>query len=84
MTKINMKLRLQNKQFIIAMVSAILLLVGQVAKLFGFDVSEAISQQVMAIVNTALTIMVGVGVVQDPTTKGIADDEEVLNTKTLG
>lgn len=82
--KINLKLRLQNKQFIIAIVSAILLLVGQIAELFGYAFSGETSQAVMATVNTVLSILVAVGVVQDPTTSGLSDDAEVLATEKLG
>ena len=81
--KINLKLRLQNKQFIIAIVSAILLLVGQIAELFGYAFDGETSQTIMATVNTVLTILVAVGVVQDPTTSGLGDDDEVLSTEKL-
>ena len=82
--KVNLKLRLQNKQFIIAIVSAVLLLVGQIAELFGYAFNGETSQAVMATVNTVLSILVAVGVVQDPTTSGLSDDEEVLATEKLG
>lgn len=81
--KINLKLRLQNKQFIIAIVSAILLLVGQVAELLGYAFDGETSQAIMATVNTVLSILVAVGVVQDPTTSGLSDDDEVLSTEKL-
>ena len=81
--KINLKLRLQNKQFIIAIVSAILLLVGQVAELLGYTFDGETSQAIMATVNTVLSILVAVGVVQDPTTSGFGDDDEVLATEKL-
>ena len=81
--KINLKLRLQNKQFIIAIVSAILLLVGQIAGLFGYAFDGETSQTIMDIVNTVLSILVAVGVVQDPTTSGLSDDDEVLSTEKL-
>ena len=81
--KINLKLRLQNKQFIIAIVSAILLLVGQIAGLFGYAFDGETSQTIMATVNTVLSILVAVGVVQDPTTSGLSDDDEVLSTEKL-
>ncbi len=81
--KINLKLRLQNKQFIIAIVSAILLLAGQIAELFGYSFDGETSQAIMATVNTVLSILVAVGVVQDPTTSGLSDDDEVLSTEKL-
>lgn len=81
--KINLKLRLQNKQFIIAIVSAILLLAGQIAELFGHSFDGETSQAIMATVNTVLSILVAVGVVQDPTTSGLSDDDEVLSTEKL-
>ena len=81
--KINLKLRLQNKQFIIAIVSAILLLAGQIAELLGYAFDGETSQAIMATVNTVLSILVAVGVVQDPTTSGLSDDDEVLSTEKL-
>lgn len=80
---INMKLRLQNKQFIVGLVSALLLLAGQIAQLLGYNIDEAVSSGVMDIVNTVLAILVSIGVVQDPTTKGLSDDEEVMKTDSL-
>ena len=81
--KINMKLRLQNKQFIVGLVSALLLLAGQIAQLLGYNIDEAVSSGVMDVVNTVLAILVSIGVVQDPTTKGLSDDEEVMKTDSL-
>lgn len=81
--KINMKLRLQNKQFVVGLVSALLLLAGQIAQLLGYNIDEAVSSGVMDIVNTVLAILVSIGVVQDPTTKGLSDDDEVMKTDSL-
>ena len=81
--KINMKLRLQNKQFVVGLVSALLLLAGQIAQLLGYNIDEAVSSGVMDIVNTVLAILVSIGVIQDPTTKGLSDDEEVMKTDSL-
>jgi len=81
--KINMKLRLQNKQFIVGLVSALLLLAGQIAQLLGYNIDESVSSGVMDIVNTVLAILVSIGVVQDPTTKGLSDDDEVMKTDSL-
>ena len=81
--KINMKLRLQNKQFIVGLVSALLLLAGQIAQLLGYNIDEAVSSGVMDIVNTVLAILVSIGVIQDPTTKGLSDDDEVMKTDSL-
>ena len=81
--KINMKLRLQNKQFVVGLVSALLLLAGQIAQLLGYNIDEAVSSGVMDIVNTVLAILVSIGVIQDPTTKGLSDDDEVMKTDSL-
>lgn len=69
--KINLSKRIKNKAFLLAMASTILLLIQQL----GFELPSNIE----SIINTVLTLLVGLGVIIDPTTDGVNDSESVLN-----
>lgn len=68
---INLKLRLQNKATLVALISAVFLMLQQ----FGLNIPSNIQEGI----NTLVTILVILGIVTDPTTKGIADSERALN-----
>lgn len=68
---INFKLRLQNKATLVALISAVFLMLQQ----FGFHIPTNIQEGV----NTFVVILVILGIVTDPTTKGVADSEQALN-----
>ena len=68
---INFKLRLQNKATLVALISAIFLMLQQ----FGLEIPHNIQEGV----NTFIVILVILGIVTDPTTKGVADSERALN-----
>ncbi|AZF91062.1 holin [Streptococcus phage CHPC950] len=68
---INFKLRLQNKTTLVALISAVFVMLGQ----FGLDIPHNIQDAV----NTFVSILVILGIVTDPTTKGIGDSERALN-----
>lgn len=76
--KINWKIRLQHKPFLLVLFSLILLLAQQVAAIFGYDLTSAMSEQLTSILNTVLSILVLMGVVIDPTTRGTKDSERAL------
>lgn len=76
--KINWRIRLQHKPFLLALFSLILLLAQQVAAIFGFDLTGVMSEQLTSILNTVLSILVLMGVVVDPTTRGTKDSERAL------
>ena len=84
MKDINFKIRLQNKTFVIGIISALLILAQQVSGLFGFEISEVVSQQILDMSNTVLVILIMLGVVHDPTTKGIKDSERAKGYTELG
>nr|DAN75770.1 MAG TPA: holin [Caudoviricetes sp.] len=71
MTMINLKLRLKNKVTLAALISAVFVMLGQ----FGLEIPHNIQEGV----NTLLMILVLLGIVTDPTTKGVADSERALN-----
>lgn len=68
---INLKLRFKNKVTLAALISAVFIMLGQ----FGLEVPHNIQEGV----NTLLGILVLLGIVVDPTTKGVADSERALN-----
>ena len=68
---INFKLRLQNRTTLLALISAVFLMLQQ----FGLHIPSNIQEGV----NTFVVILVILGIVTDPTTKGIADSEQALN-----
>jgi phi LC3 family holin len=71
----NIKARLRNKTFIAAIISAVIACVYQILGVCG--VVAPISQDgVIQAVGIILNILVGIGVLVDPTTKGISDKSE--------
>ncbi|MGE7024440.1 phage holin [Solibacillus cecembensis] len=75
--KINWKVRLKHKPFLVAMFALVLLLVQQVAAIFGLD-TTIYNEQVTELFNTVLAILVAIGVVVDPTTDGTNDSIQAL------
>ncbi|MBT0905781.1 phage holin [Streptococcus lutetiensis] len=67
---INWKLRLKNKATLIAITSTVILLAQQL----GLKLPDNIED----VVNTVLTLLVLLGVVNDPTTAGLKDSETAL------
>ena len=68
----NFILRLKNKATLTAIVGAILLFIKQITEAFGIDLSEQI-EQISGLVGAVITLLVGLGVVVDPTSKGMKD-----------
>lgn len=79
MRKINWEVRLKNKQFWLAIIPAVLLLVQAVAAVFGFtlDLSN-LGDKLLVVVNSIFTVLVILGVVVDPTTRGVKDSTKAL------
>ena len=71
---INWKVRIKNKAFWVAIIPAVIVLVQLVASLFGFelDLSE-LSGKLLAIVDAVFVILAILGIIVDPTTKGLRD-----------
>ncbi|PTJ02125.1 phage holin [Staphylococcus simulans] len=68
----NWKLRIKNKTVLGGLIGALLLFIKQVTELFGLDLSTQL-EQVSALAGTIITLLVGLGVLTDPTSKGIKD-----------
>ena len=67
---INWKLRFKNKATLLAIASTVILLVQQL----GFKLPDNIAD----VVNTFLTLLVLLGVINDPTTEGVSDSSKAL------
>lgn len=81
--KINWKVRFKNKTFLVTFITVIVSVVYQV--LAALEIVPKISQDsVMNCLLTIVTILTGLGVVTDPTTKGISDSERALEYEELG
>ena len=76
---INWKVRFGNKQFWIAFIPALLLLVQQVLNVFGIQADFVqLQQQLLGIVGTVFVLLVLFGIVNDPTTSGASDSAQAL------
>ena len=76
---INWKVRIKNKNFWIALIPALLLLVQVVAAVFGYtlDLGE-LGNKLLAVVNAVFAVLSILGIVTDPTTQGVADSNLAL------
>lgn len=74
---INWIVRIKNKNFWLAIIPAVLLLVQTVAAVFGYtlDFGE-LGDKLLAVVNAVFALLVILGVVNDPTTAGISDSKQ--------
>lgn len=71
------KVRFSHKEFWIALIPACLVLVQQIAAMFGHPLDLAgVSDQLLGIINSIFLVLTIMGVVNDPTTKGLADPED--------
>lgn len=79
MKNINWKVRIKNKAFWLTVIPAALLLVQVVAALFGFtlDIGE-LGNRLIAVVNAVFTLLTILGIVNDPTTKGVSDSARAM------
>lgn len=79
---INWKVRVKNKAFWVALIPAVILVIQLVAGLFGWSIDLTdISGKLVAIVDAVFVVLTILGIVQDPTTKGIGDSERALTYK---
>ena len=76
---INWKVRLKNKTFWLALIPALLLLVQVVCSVFGMEIDLGdLGDKLLAVVNAIFSVLALLGIVNDPTTKGISDSEQAL------
>ena len=83
MSNINWIVRIKNKNFWLTIIPAVLLLVQVVAAVFGFtiDLSD-LGNRFLDVVNAAFSVLVILGVVNDPTTAGISDSKQAMTYNT--
>lgn len=76
---INWTVRIKNKTFWLALIPAVLLLVQVVAAVFGYtlDLGE-LGDKLLAVVNALFGVLAILGIVADPTTKGVGDSSQAL------
>lgn len=73
---INWKVRLKNKNFWISIIPALALLAEMVADLFGYRLELGdLGNKLLGIVEAIFAVLTILGIVVDPTTKGIEDSE---------
>ena len=76
---INWKVRIKNKNFWLALVPAVLLLVQVVAAVFGFTIDMGeMSDKLLAVVNAVFAVLAIIGIVTDPTTEGVSDSVQAM------
>lgn len=76
---INWTVRIKNKNFWLAIIPAVLLLAQAVAAVFGVTLDlSAFGERLLAVVNAAFVVLAILGVVTDPTTRGVGDSEQAL------
>ena len=82
---INWRVRIKNKTFWLTIIPAVLLLVQTVSAPFGYTWDFVVlNQQLAAIINALFAVLAILGVVNDPTTKGVGDSERALMYDDLG
>lgn len=73
---VNWKVRVRNKNFWLALIPAVLLLIQVVAAVFNFTLDLGdLGNKLVAIVNALFAVLSIIGVVNDPTTAGFNDSK---------
>lgn len=76
---INWRVRIKNKNFWLALIPALMILVQAIASVFGYtvDIGE-LSGKLIAVVNAVFVVLAILGIVTDPTTHGIGDSDRAM------
>ena len=75
--KINWKVRFKNKAFVVSFVTVVVTFVYQILSLLG--ITPVLSESmVMNLITTVINALVMLGVLVDPTTKGIKDSDRAM------
>ena len=76
---INWTVRIKNKTFWLSLIPAVLLLVQVVAAVFGYTLDLGpLGDRLLEVVNALFAVLVILGIVTDPTTKGVSDSTQAL------
>ena len=76
---INWKVRIKNKQFLLALIPALALVAQAIAAVFGYTIDlGTMVGKLQAVVNAIFALLVILGIVVDPTTAGVGDSERAM------
>lgn len=79
MKNINWIVRIKNKQFWLTLIPAVLLLIQVVAAVFGYTLDLGdLGNKLLAVVNALFAVLTILGIVTDPTTKGVSDSAQAM------
>jgi phi LC3 family holin len=79
---INWKVRLKNVNFWLAAIPAVLLVAQSAAALFGFALRmDAVQGKLLDLTNAVFGLLTILGIVNDPTTRGLGDSTRALGYK---
>lgn len=75
--KINWKVRLRNKTWLMSIIALVITFVYDLLAMLEI-VPSVTEEWIMGIVQTALTLLTALGVLIDPTTQGVADSDRAM------
>lgn len=79
MKNINWLVRIKNKNFWLTLIPAVLLLIQVIAAVFGYTMDLGdLGNKLLAVVNAVFAVLTILGIVTDPTTKGVSDSAQAM------
>lgn len=79
MKSINWRVRLKNKNFWVTFIPAMMMLVQVILSIFGYSFEvEKVQGKLLDLVDAVFTVLVIVGVINDPTTVGLSDSKVAM------
>ena len=76
---INWKVRIKNKNFWLAIIPAVLVLIRVVLAVFGVDIDfSGLNEKLLAVVEAVFVVLAILGIVTDPTTAGVGDSDRAM------
>lgn len=84
---INWKVRFKNRKWVLAFIAQLLIVAQMVLAglnslgITDFQLTDAIQQSILNFVNTVFILLSMMGIIQDPTTKGMRDSERAMTYK---
>lgn len=76
---LNWTVRFKNKTFWISFIPAVLLLIQVVAAVFGYTLDlGGLGDRLLDVVNALFAVLALLGIVADPTTKGVSDSAQAM------
>lgn len=79
MRNINWLVRAKNKTFWITLIPAVIVLIQEVAAVFGFIIDlSGLGNNLVSVVKAAFVVLAILGIVIDPTTAGAGDSDNAM------